>query len=173
MSVESIKNAIRDVPDFPRKGILFKDITPVLRNAELFKETVQRLCKPYLKENIHAVAGIESRGFIFGGAMALHLDCAFIPIRKPGKLPYLTYREEYELEYGSDALEIHQDALTAGQNILLVDDLLATGGTAAAAAKLIEKCGGYVAGIQFFIELGFLKGMERLKPYKVNSLIRF
>ena len=173
MSIEIIKEAIRDIPDFPQKGIIFKDITPVLQSAELFEETVRLLCKPYERANINAVAGIESRGFIFGGAMALHLGCAFIPIRKPGKLPYLTYREEYDLEYGSDALEIHQDALSAGKNILLVDDLLATGGTAKAAAKLIEKCGGRVAGIRFFIELEFLGGIKKLESYKVGSLIRF
>lgn len=173
MSTESIKNAIRDVPDFPQKGIIFKDITPVLQNAELLRETVHLLCRSYKAENIHAVAGVESRGFIFGGAMALYLGCAFIPIRKPGKLPYSTYQEKYELEYGSDALEIHRDAVGKGQNILLVDDLLATGGTAQAAAKLIEKCGGHVAGIQFFIELTILKGIERLKGYRVDSLIRF
>ncbi len=173
MSLDVIRNTIRDVPDFPQKGIIFKDITPVLQNAELFKETIHLLCQPYESENIDAIAGIESRGFIFGGAMALHLGCAFIPIRKPGKLPYLTFQEKYDLEYGSDALQIHQDVISKGQSVLLVDDLLATGGTAQAAAKLIEKCGGRVAGIQFFIELGFLSGIKKLKQYRVESLIRF
>ncbi len=173
MSIEQIKNAIRDIPDFPKKGILFKDITPVLQDADLFRETINLLCEPYRNSTVHAVAGVESRGFIFGGAMALQLGCAFVPIRKPGKLPYKTYREEYELEYGRDALEIHRDAVTAGQRIVLVDDLLATGGTALAAARLIERCGARVAGIRFFIELSFLDGLKRLEGYSVASLIRF
>jgi len=173
MSLEKISEAIRDVPDFPKKGIVFKDITTVLRDAQLYKEVTDLMGKPYENKSIDLIAGIESRGFIFGGAMALQLGCGFIPIRKPGKLPHLTFKEEYALEYGTDALEIHRDALKPGQNVLLVDDLLATGGTALAAAKLIEKCGAQVIAIQFFIELSFLNGKNKLDGYNVNSLIRF
>jgi len=171
--IDAVKQAIRDVPDFPKKGILFKDITPVLQDATLFAETVDLFAQNAADLSFDLIAAVESRGFIFGAALALKLNKGFIPIRKPGKLPYKTFKEEYALEYGTDALEIHQDAVKSGQNVLLIDDLLATGGTALAAARLIEKCGGTVAAISFLVELTFLKGIEKLKDYRVNTLIQF
>ncbi len=171
--IEKIARAIRTVPDFPKEGIQFKDITPLLAEAELFAETIECFRETISDKSIQVVAGIESRGFIFGAALALQLGVGFIPIRKPGKLPYKTFRQEYALEYGTDALEIHQDAVENGQKVLLIDDLLATGGTALAAAKLIEQCGGEVVAIRFLIELDFLKGRDRLKAYDVQTLIHF
>lgn len=170
---QHLKSSIRDVPDFPVQGIIFKDITTILNNAALFKETIQLFYKSVENLSIDYVSAIEARGFIFGGALAVRLGCGFVPIRKPGKLPSKTYREEYELEYGTDALEIHQDAFPDGKNVLLIDDLLATGGTALAAARLIEKCGGKVAGIRFLIELEFLNGISKLKDYAVESFLKF
>ncbi|WP_456406629.1 adenine phosphoribosyltransferase [Caldithrix abyssi] len=171
--VERIKNAIRDVPDFPKEGILFKDITPVLQNAELFALSIDLFADVLKNTNIDVVAAVESRGFIFGAALALKLNKGFVPIRKPGKLPYKTFKETYELEYGTDALEIHQDAVKTGQKVVLIDDLLATGGTAVAAAQLIERCGGQVASICFLIELTFLEGIKKLDGYPVQTLIKF
>ncbi len=171
--LQKVKQAIRDVPDFPKEGILFKDITPLLQDSDLFATTITLFEEALSDTPFDVIAGIESRGFIFGAALALKLNKGFIPIRKPGKLPYKTFKEEYALEYGTDALEIHQDAVQKGQRVLLVDDLLATGGTALAAAKLIEKCGGQVANICFLIELTFLKGMQKLQGYPVKTLIQF
>jgi adenine phosphoribosyltransferase len=164
---------IRDVPDFPKKGIMFKDITTLLQNGEAFRLASNRMLKKYLDVTIDKVIGIEARGFIFGGVLAYKLGCGFVPARKPGKLPYSTIREEYTLEYGTNALEIHDDSISAGDRVLIVDDLLATGGTALAAAKLVEKLGGEVAGIEFLIELGFLQGRNKLAGYNVNSLITY
>jgi len=164
---------IRDVPDFPKKGIVFKDITTLLQNGDAFRLALNRMMKKYLDTKIDKVVGIEARGFIFGGVLAYKLGCGFVPARKPGKLPYRAIREEYTLEYGTNALEIHDDSIAAGDRVLIVDDLLATGGTALAAAKLAEKLGGKVAGIEFLIELGFLHGRDKLAKYPVHSLITY
>lgn len=171
---ESIKSKIRDVPDFPREGILFKDITTVLRDPAAFKKSVELLAKHYEKQMIDYIAGIEARGFIFGSALAYKLGKGFIPIRKPGKLPAKTERMSYELEYGTDSLEIHIDAVEPGKRVLIVDDLLATGGTAEAAIKLVKKIGGVIIGIAFVVELEFLKGREKLpEDCKITRLISF
>lgn len=171
--IDSIREAIRDIPDFPKKGIIFKDISPILKNRTLFAEVIDVLTETVNGSQVDYIAGIESRGFIFGSALALKMNAGFVPIRKPGKLPYKTFREAYQLEYGTDALEIHQDAIETGSTVLLVDDLLATGGTARAAAKLIEHCGGNVRDIIFLVELGFLNGIQQLKGYSVRSIITF
>jgi adenine phosphoribosyltransferase len=168
-----IRDSIRDVSDFPKKGIIFKDITPVLQNKALFAEVIDILSESVRGNRVDQIAGIESRGFIFGAALSTILNVGFIPIRKPGKLPYKKYRKEYQLEYGTDALEIHQDAVSNSEHVLLIDDLLATGGTALAAAKLLEQCGGTVEKILFLIELEFLNGIDQLKEYNVQSLIKF
>ncbi len=171
---ELIKSKIRDVPDFPREGILFKDITTVLRDPEAFKHAVNLLAKHYEKQKIDYIAGIEARGFIFGSALAYKLGVGFIPIRKPGKLPSKTERVSYDLEYGKDSLEIHTDAVEPGKRVLIVDDLLATGGTAEAAIKLVKKIGGVIVGIAFVVELEFLKGREKLpENCKITTLITF
>ncbi|HTF89434.1 MAG TPA: adenine phosphoribosyltransferase [Planctomycetota bacterium] len=168
-----IEKLIRDVPDFPKTGILFKDITPLLQSAQGLAETIARLDRAVPAESYDVVCGIESRGFIFGTALALKAGKGFVPIRKPGKLPYKTANESYELEYGQDTIEIHVDAVSDGQRVLIVDDLLATGGTMAAAANLIRRIGGKpVAGL-VVIELAFLKGRARLGSLPVHSLIRY
>jgi len=164
---------IRDVPDFPKKGIIFKDITTLLQNGDAFRQAMNQIMKPYLEAAIDKVVGIDARGFIIGGILAYKLGCGFVPARKPGKLPAQTIREEYDLEYGSNALEIHRDGIKKGERVLIVDDLLATGGTALAAAKLVQKLGGEVVAIQFLIELGFLHGREKLQPYTLRSLITY
>lgn len=174
MPTELIKSRIRDVKDFPREGIVFKDITTVLRDAEAFKHAVDLLAEHYKKQKIDYIAGIEARGFIFGSAIAYRLGKGFIPIRKPGKLPSKTERMTYELEYGTDSLEIHVDAVEPGKNVLIVDDLLATGGTAEAAIKLVKKIGGVIVGIAFVVELEFLKGREKIPDdCKITRLINF
>jgi len=166
-----LESFIRDVPDFPKKGILFKDITPLLGNAAALKETVRRLVKPYARRGVEVVTGVESRGFIFAALAAAQLNAGFVPIRKPGKLPAETISESYELEYGTDTVEVHADAVRAGQKVLMVDDLLATGGTMAAACRLVEKLGGEIVGVTFVIELSFLGGRAKLPGYDVRSLI--
>jgi adenine phosphoribosyltransferase len=171
--IETVKSSIRDVPDFPKKGIIFKDITTLLNEPELFIMTMSLFENAVKGYSIDYVAGIEARGFIFGSALAQHLECGFVPIRKPGKLPAKTYSESYSLEYGTDSVEVHQDAFKKDANVLIVDDLLATGGTALASAKLVEKCGAKVSGIHFLIELLFLHGAEKLKNYRVESYIKF
>jgi adenine phosphoribosyltransferase len=168
-----LEKIIRDVPDFPKQGIIFKDITTLLQDGEAFRQALNLMLKKYLNAKIDKVLGIEARGFIFGGVLAYKLGCGFVPARKPGKLPYRTIREEYTLEYGINALEIHEDSIKPGEKVLIVDDLLATGGTALAAAKLAEKLGGEVVGIEFLIELGFLHGREKLAKYPVSSLITY
>ena len=168
-----LKSLIRDVPDFPKKAIVFKDITTLLKNPEGLSKTADELCKYAENKEITNVVGIESRGFILGGILALKLNAGFIPIRKPGKLPAETISESYTLEYGIDTIQIHKDAIQSGDRILLHDDLLATGGTMEAACKLIEKLGGIVVQISFLIELTFLGGRERLKKYDVKSLIQY
>ena len=172
-SVDSIADRIRDVPDFPKKGILFKDITPVLSNIDTLRASVKEMAAPFMDLRIDVVVGIESRGFIFGAPIADVLDCSFVPVRKPGKLPWKTESVSYELEYGTDALEIHEDAITEGQNVLIVDDLLATGGTAEATCKLVSKLGGNIKGLSVLIELEALNGRKRLNQYNVHSLVQY
>ncbi len=168
-----LKSTIRHVPDFPKPGILFYDITTLLKNPLALKETVDQLTQHYAKQPIDLIAGIESRGFIFGLPLAYQLGLGFIPIRKPGKLPAATVAESYALEYGHNAIELHVDAISAGQRVLIVDDLLATGGTARAACNLVEKLGGQVAGLAFAIELNFLHGRDLLTGYDIFSLLQY
>ena len=168
-----LKSTIRDVPDFPKKGIVFKDITTLLKNSEALSLVAEELYNIAKNKKITKVAGIESRGFILGGLLAQRLNAGFVPIRKPGKLPAGTISESYSLEYGTDSIEIHKDAIEPGDVVLLHDDLLATGGTMEAAVKLIEKLGGKVVQISFLIELNFLNGREKLKNYEVHSLIQY
>lgn len=164
---------IREVPDFPKKGINFKDITPLLGDADAFRYVIDRFTRDYEGKGIEAVVGVESRGFIFGAPLAYTMHVPFVPIRKPGKLPSTCVKIVYDLEYGTDAIEMHKDALVKGQKVLIVDDLLATGGTAKATVDLVEKVGGKVTGLIFLIELTFLKGRLKLQNYKVNSLIQY
>ncbi len=170
---ERIRAAIRDIPDFPKPGILFKDITPVLNDGELFALVVDHFVERYRPMAIDKIAAIESRGFIFGAPLAARIGAGFVPLRKFGKLPHTTAAETFELEYGNETLEIHTDAIRAGDRVLVVDDLLATGGTAAAAVKLVEKTGGVVVELAFLIELGFLSGRARLTHVPSYSMIRF
>jgi adenine phosphoribosyltransferase len=170
---DELKAAIRDVPDFPIKGILFKDITPVLQDGQLFRQAVDAIADRQKGKNISAVVGIDARGFIFAGAVAYKLGIGFIPVRKKGKLPYKTVVTSYTLEYGSETSEMHVDALQKGDNVIIVDDLLATGGTAMAAATLVKQLGGNIAEIDFLIELSFLKGRDRLKDYPVYAAITY
>lgn len=166
-----LRSVIRDVPDFPKPGILFYDITTLLKDKAAFRQAVDEMCAPYPAGTIDMIAGIESRGFIFGAAMALEMGVGFIPVRKPGKLPAETEREEYTLEYGTDAVEIHKDAVSQGMKVLVVDDLLATGGTAAATIRLIEKLGGSVTALSVLIELAFLNGREKLGDIPIHNRI--
>lgn len=168
-----LQESIRDIPDFPKKGIIFKDITTLLNSKEALRQAIDELTAAVVSEKIDYVVAAESRGFIFGAALAYKLGAGFVPIRKPGKLPSKTYKETYSLEYGEDSLEIHQDAFAPGSKVLVLDDLLATGGTALAMAKLVEKLKGEIAGILFLIELTFLKGRENLKDYPVQALIKY
>jgi len=168
-----LEKLIRDVPDFPVKGILFKDITTLLKDADGFSEALEMFYELAVNKGITMVAGIESRGFIFGGALAAKLGVGFVPVRKKGKLPAETLSETYDLEYGTDIIEIHKDAFVPGDKVLLHDDLLATGGTMEAACKLIEKSGAEIVQISFLINLTFLKGAEKLKGYDVHSLIEY
>lgn len=174
MTVQSIKNSIRNVPDFPKQGIQFKDITTALKDAEILKEILDTCAQHYRDKKIDYVVGIESRGFIFGTALAYLLNCGFIPVRKPGKLPAKVISQEYELEYGTDRIEMHADALTRGDNVLIVDDLLATGGTAKAAADLVQKTGAKVVEFAFVIELNDLHGRDKLTPIAdVYSVVQY
>ena len=168
-----LRRAIRNIPDFPQPGIQFKDITPVLADARLFRGCVDLLTAGYRPGSVDAVVGIDARGFIFAAAAAVKLEAGFVPVRKKGKLPHQTYEQSYDLEYGSNTIAIHVDAFKPGSRVLLVDYLLATGGTAAAAAALVQKAGGRILEITFFIELGFLKGREKLKGWPVRSLVPF
>jgi adenine phosphoribosyltransferase len=171
--IDSIRKAIRDIPDFPRPGIVFKDITPLLGDGPLFAKTIDVLAERYRDQKIDMVLGIESRGFIVGAALAYKLGAGFCVVRKPGKLPYDTHSASYELEYGTDSLEIHIDAIAQNARVLIVDDLIATGGTAAATAQLVSKLGGEVVECAFVIELSFLKGRDKLQPYGVFSLVHY
>jgi len=172
---ENLKSVIRDVPDFPKPGILFKDISTIMLDPKLSKEVLTHLKDLYQAESIDAVAGIESRGFLFGYPLAMELGVPFILIRKKGKLPYKKKSHSYELEYGSAVIEMHEDAVKKGQKVLIHDDLLATGGSASAAAELIKKCGGSVFGFNFLVALDFLKGDQKLKNYSSNiiNLVRY
>lgn len=167
-----LEKFIRDVPDFPKKGIVFKDITPMLGDYQALRQAVEMLCEPYRNAGIQKVVGIESRGFIFGAMVAQCLQAGFVPVRKRGKLPYEVVSQSYDLEYGTDHIEIHSDAIPAGSKVLMIDDLLATGGTMAAACKLVEKIGGKIAGIAFVVELSFLNGRRLLTGYDIHSLIK-
>ena len=166
-----LKRYIRDIPDWPKKGILFRDITPLLSDAGAFSAAVDALCAGFKKADVDYIAAVEARGFIFGAAVAKKLGVGFVPIRKRGKLPFKTESIGYNLEYRTDTLEVHSDAIKNGSRVLMVDDLLATGGTMAAACKLIEKIGGRIAGITFLIELGELGGRKKLKKYSVKSAL--
>jgi len=168
-----LKNFIRDVPDFPKPGILFKDITPLLKDAQALKEAVTLLAQQYEGQRIDFVAGIESRGFIFATAVAIRLGAGFIPVRKKGKLPHKTRQVTYDLEYGQDTLEIHEDAVTSGDRVLIVDDLLATGGTAGAVADLLEASGAHIVSAAFLVELEFLNGRKKMRDIPVHSLIHY
>jgi len=169
LTEDQLRRFIRDVPDFPQPGIIFKDITPLLADKATFKGVVEQVCSHWAERPPDVVTAIEARGFIPGGAVALGLGAGFVPIRKPGKLPWKTVSQDYQLEYGSDQLQIHEDAVKPGQTVLIVDDVLATGGTAAAATQLIRKLGGVVLGIHVLIELSFLGGRDRLHGIEVVS----
>jgi adenine phosphoribosyltransferase len=171
--MKNLTALIRNVPDFPKKGIGFKDITTLLKDGEAFRQAAQQMYEPFKNDRVQKIAGIESRGFILGGALAYDHGLPFVPFRKPGKLPAKTMKETYSLEYGTDAIEMHVDAVSKGERVLVVDDLLATGGTASAACKLVEKLGGIVIGVSFLIELSFLPGRKLLDGRKISVLIDF
>lgn len=173
VSIDRLKSAIRNVPDFPKPGIQFKDITPVLGDPVLFRGLIGHLIHGLPTQGVDAVVGIDARGFIFGAAAALELNAGFVPIRKKGKLPYLTHEQSYDLEYGSNTIALHVDAVKPGARVVLIDDLLATGGTAAAAVSLLERSGAQVVEVVFFIELEFLKGRDRLQGTRVRSLVTY
>ena len=169
----NLPDFIRDIPDFPSPGIVFKDITPLLKDPKAFRATIDQIADRYVQKQIDAIVGIDARGFIFGGALAYKLGVGFVPVRKSGKLPYHTHEASYDLEYGTDTLAIHQDAFPAGSRVLICDDVIATGGTIAASIKLVEKLDSKVVGIAVVIELTFLKGREKFPGYEVFSLIEF
>lgn len=171
--IAKIRGAIRDIPDFPKPGIVFKDITPLLSNGTLFGKTIDLIAERYRSQKIDTVLGIESRGFIVGSALAYKLGAGFSVVRKPGKLPYDTHSASYELEYGKDTLEIHVDAVAANSRVVIADDLIATGGTAAATAELVSKLGATVVECAFVIELAFLNGREKLRPHGVFSVLQY
>ncbi|MHB9155275.1 MAG: adenine phosphoribosyltransferase [Endomicrobiales bacterium] len=168
-----LKSAIRDVPDFPRKGIIFKDITTLLEKGELFRKVIDQIVSHYQNVGVKKVVGIESRGFIIGAPVAYKLGAGFVPVRKKGKLPYKTVSATYSLEYGTDTLEMHEDAIVSGEKVLIIDDLLATGGTAAATIELVKKMGAKVAGLAFIIELSFLEGRKNIKDFDIFTLIKY
>ena len=172
-TIEMLRAAVRDVPDFPKKGIVFKDITPVLSDHRLFRASIDLFLERCQGKEVDKIVGIDARGFLFGSAVAYELGVGFVQIRKRGKLPYRTEFAKYSLEYGEAEVEMHTDALTAGQRVVLIDDLLATGGTSAAAAALIEKVGGKLLEAQFLIELDFLHGREKLKPTPVTAFLKY
>jgi adenine phosphoribosyltransferase len=168
-----LKEHVRDVLDYPKPGIVFKDITPLLLAADAFRAAVDALGEPYAAEPIDKVIGIEARGFVFASPVAYGLNAGFVPVRKPGKLPWEIEREQYELEYGTDLLEIHRDAVAPGEHVLIVDDVIATGGTAAATARLVERLGGDVVGFAFVLELAFLGGRAQLDRYPIHTLVSY
>jgi len=171
--MDELKKMIRDIPDFPKKGIIFKDITTLLSNKKAFARAIDTLANRYIDRKIDLVVGIESRGFVIGAALAYRLGAGIILVRKPGKLPYKTHKTVYELEYGTDQLEIHQDAIQPGQNVVIADDLIATGGTIRATIDLVEKLQGNIVGCAFLVELQFLNGRKKLDGYPVFSLMKF
>jgi adenine phosphoribosyltransferase len=173
LNADQLKQLIREVPDFPKKGILFYDITTLLKDKLGFATLIDQLAEHYIGKKIDLILGMEARGFIFGPALAYRLNAGFVPVRKPGKLPAATASVSYELEYGSNTLEVHKDAIQKGQRVLIVDDLLATGGTAAATVDLVTSLGGEIAGLGFVVELDFLKGRDKLKQYDVFSLLHY
>ena len=173
LNSDQLKNLIREVPDFPKKGILFYDITTLLKDKAGYATLIDVLAERYIGKGVDLILGMEARGFIFGPALAYRLSAGFVPVRKPGKLPAATTRVEYDLEYGSNVLEVHEDAIEKGQRVLIVDDLLATGGTAEATAKLATKLGADIAGLAFVVELDFLKGRDKLKGYNVYSVLHY
>ena len=169
-----VENLIRDVPDFPEKGIIFKDISPILANGPTLKRAIEAMAKPYKVEDVDHVVGIESRGFIFGMGIALSLGCGFIPVRKPGKLPYKTVSQTYDLEYGTDTVEMHVDSLEEGHRVVVVDDVLATGGTMQATCQLLDTLNASIIGLSFLMELSFLRGREKLsKVESITSLLTY
>ena len=173
LNSDQLKKLIREIPDFPKKGILFYDITTLLKDKSGYATLIDQLAEHYIGKQVDLILGMEARGFIFGPALAYRLNAGFVPVRKPGKLPAATARVEYDLEYGSNALEVHNDAIEKGQRVLIVDDLLATGGTAQATAKLASSLGAQIGGLAFVVELDFLKGRDKLKPYDVFSLLHY
>ena len=173
MNRDNLKNLIRDIPDFPKKGIIFKDITTLLKDGPSFREAVDRLASMISGKKIDLVVSVEARGFILGSALAYKIGAGMVPVRKKGKLPHKTYEVTYDLEYGQDTLAIHEDAVKPGDKVLIVDDLLATGGTTAATIKLVEKLKGEIVDILFLIELTFLKGRDKIKGYPVFSLVKY
>jgi adenine phosphoribosyltransferase len=166
-----LKHLIRDLPDYPVKNVIFRDLTPLFKDREAFPWAIRELAKFYEKEEVDLVAAVEARGFIVGAPLAIELGVGFVPLRKPGKLPWRKRKVTYQLEYGQEAIEIHEDAIRKGQRVLLVDDLLATGGTALAASKLIQELGGKVVGMAFIVELAYLNGRSKLKGYQIKSLV--
>ncbi len=173
MSADDLRAKIREVPDFPKPGILFYDITTLLKDRDAFRESIDLLTQPYVDQKIDVVVGMESRGFIFSAPMAYQLGAGFVPVRKLGKLPAETASVEYALEYGTNTLEIHRDAISAGQRVLIVDDLLATGGTVSGTIDLVRRLGGEVVALAFLVELKFLKGRDRLRGYEVHSIVQY
>ncbi len=173
MKTDQLKAAIREIPDWPKKGILFYDVTTLLKEGPCFNEVINALTSPYENKHVDLVVGIEARGFIFAPTVAYGLKAGFVPVRKPGKLPAATHKVTYDLEYGTDSLEIHRDAIKPGQNVLIVDDLIATGGTAKAVAEIVEKMGGTVVGLAFMVELTGLKGRQKLERYEVTSILKY
>ena len=171
--MEQLKAAIREIPDWPKKGILFYDVTTLLKNGQCFHEVINALTTPYENKQVDLVVGIEARGFIIAPTVAYRLKAGFVPVRKPGKLPAPTHKVSYELEYGTDTLEIHQDAIEPGNRVLIVDDLIATGGTARAVADIVEKMGGTVVGLAFMVELTALKGRQKLGNHKITSVLKY
>jgi adenine phosphoribosyltransferase len=168
-----LRTYIRDIPDFPKPGILFRDITPLLKEPSAFQYALDRLAEPYTAAKVDIIVGIESRGFIFGAPLSTRLDAGFVPVRKMGKLPSETIAADYALEYGTNTIEMHRDAILPGQRVLIVDDLLATGGTVMATAQLVEQLGGEVIGMSFLIELAFLRGRDKLPKYNIHTLIEY
>jgi adenine phosphoribosyltransferase len=171
--MDQLKATIREIPDWPKKGILFYDVTTLLKNGQCFNEVINALTSPYKDKQVDLVIGIEARGFILAPTVAYGLNAGFVPVRKPGKLPAATHKVTYDLEYGTDSLEIHRDAVEPGQRVLIVDDLIATGGTAKAVAGIVEKMGGTVVGLAFMVELTALKGRQKLQNYRIMSILKY
>ena len=171
--MDELKAIIREIPDWPKKGILFYDVTTLMKDGPSFKKAIDALIKPFKEKQVDLVIGVEARGFIFAPTVAYALGAGFVPVRKPKKLPAPTRSVSYQLEYGSDSLEIHQDAIEPGHRVLIVDDLIATGGTAAAVADMVEEMGGTVVGLAFLVELDFLKGRDKLSKHEITSILRY